>query len=401
MNILISSASYIFSDHIPGGERQIVHAIISRLAARGHQLYVLVPFKRLRREIPNVTVYEIGRYDFDGSDSYWNYHWNWWKFSAMAYWRAKELCKRKRIDVIHHLLPAFSGKFSLCWKLGVPFVYGPLFLSWKASSDDEAVRWRRHHRIDPLLDRVMDRLNMTLGRYLWKRTVAKASSLPVSVRKALDLLPRERHQDAPLISLGVDTDRFRPALAPGSQQPEVLFAGNLEHRKGVDHLLRALSIVIKHIPDAYLTLLGTGRNEAKFKRLAEEMGISGNVSFKGAVPFDQVVTYYQGCRVFCLPSLGEPFGISLLQAMACGKPVISTRAGGVPEFVEDGRSGILVPPGDVERLADALLALLRDPDLCHRIGAYNRQLCLELYSWDVVVGRIESIYRNVIGCGHL
>jgi len=91
MHILISSASYIFSDHIPGGEYQIAHAIVSRLARRGHRLYVLAPLKQLKEEIPNTEIYELGRYDFDATESYWGYHWQWWKFSALAYRKASGL----------------------------------------------------------------------------------------------------------------------------------------------------------------------------------------------------------------------------------------------------------------------------------------------------------------------
>ena len=394
MNILISSGSYIFSDYLPGGEYQIAHAIVSRLARRGHRLYVLAPLKRLRQEIPNVTVCEIEGYNFVESDSYWHYHWRWWTFSAIAYWKARRLCKLRQIDIIHHIRPSFPVKFSLCWALSTPFVIGPLDLPWRASGRGDAVRWQRHGFVDPLLDRVLDRLNMTLGRYLWRKTLERAFAVPISVQGAQDMLPLQ-HQDAALIPLGVDTDRFCPPREV--QKSEILFAGMLERRKGLDYLLRALPAVLKRIPGAHLTVVGGGRSDAEFRRLAEEMGVSKHVTFEGAIPFDRVATYYQRCEVFCLPSLGEPFGISLLQAMSCGKPVVSTRAGGVPDFVEDGRSGILVPPADAEQLADALQRLLGDAELCRRIGTYNRQICLERFSWDAVADRLEEVYRSAAG----
>ena len=394
MRILISSASYIFSDHVPGGEYQIVHAIVSHLAKRGHRVYVLAPQKKLRHEIPNVTVYELGRYNFPTDDCYWQHRFQWWVFSIRAWRKARSFCSANRIDIIHHIRPAFPRRFSLCWALPRPFIYGPIALPWSPGGSTDGSRWKRRF-LDALLNRVLDRLNMTLGRFLWTRTLERASDVPVSVPEARKLLPPPLRQQAPLIPLGVDTSVFCPGSSPPSPA-EILFVGALEPRKGVFDLLHAFDSLRKHVPAARLTLVGGGRSAVELRTLADQLGLSEAISFEGPVPFHRVVSYYQRCQVFCLPSLGEPFGISLLQAMACGKPVVSTRAGGVPGFVEHGLSGLLVSPSKPEELSAALQTLLEDPDLCLKMGTYNRQRCLSNHSWDSVVDQIEILYRSRI-----
>ena len=395
MNILISSASYIFSDHLPGGEYQIAHAIVSRLARKGHQVHVISPRKQIRQDIPNVTIHEIGKFNFPESRCYWQYYLKWWTYAYRSYWKAASIVKSHQIDIIHHLRPAYHGRFSLCGRLPGPFVYGPLSLPWETKSPQPDTRWQRSSIFDPILNRILDRMNMTAGNRLWQKTFEQADVIPISVTKTKTHIPEADHHKTTMIPLGVDAKQFVPPSVP-TRDFEILFVGVLEYRKGLDFLLRAMPQVLKRLPQTRLTLVGKGVDEDHYKTLAKDLGIESNTHFVGSVPFDQILPYYQRCHVFCLPSLGEPFGISLLQAMACAKPIVSTQSGGVPEFVIDGQSGLLVPQEDPEALTVALTRVLEDETFCQSCEEFNRQQCIEKYDWDVVVNQIEDVYAKLL-----
>jgi glycosyltransferase involved in cell wall biosynthesis len=101
------------------------------------------------------------------------------------------------------------------------------------------------------------------------------------------------------------------------------------------------------------------------------------------------------CTVFCMPSFGEPFGMSLLEAMSTGKPVVVTDAGGAGHLVDE-RGGRKVAPGDAAGLARALAEILASPELQARMGAHNRAMIEDVYSWDRVIARLQDVYRALV-----
>jgi glycosyltransferase involved in cell wall biosynthesis len=110
-----------------------------------------------------------------------------------------------------------------------------------------------------------------------------------------------------------------------------------------------------------------------------------------------VAAAYRDARFSVLPSEYEAFGLVLLESLAQGTPVIASRVGGIPEFIEDERTGLLVPPGDVPALTAALQRLWSDPALARRLGRHGRTEVVPRYTWDRVVDRLEVVYREVLG----
>jgi glycosyltransferase involved in cell wall biosynthesis len=238
---------------------------------------------------------------------------------------------------------------------------------------------------------------MSLGNYLWQKTIKSAYCIPVSVRKALEVLPKRMQKHSPIIPLGVDTKIFKCSNKNGtSQRLKILFAGTIESYKGIKYLIEGMQIVLKSCQDVKLLLAGGGREIEYYKALVEKAGLNGKVKFLGPIEFSKMPELYKKCDIFCLPSMFEAFGLSIIQAMSCGKPVISTRVGGIPEIIKEEKSGILVPPGDAERLASAIIRLAKHKTLRQKMGAYNRKLCLAKYDWNVIVGRFEEIYDKAI-----
>jgi L-malate glycosyltransferase len=116
----------------------------------------------------------------------------------------------------------------------------------------------------------------------------------------------------------------------------------------------------------------------------------------GAVSRDRVAEVMRSCTVYCLPSHGEPFGLTALEAMACGKPVVATDAGGLAYVVDAPRGGSKVPVGDAGALARALTEILSSPSLAEAMGRHNRRVAVEQYDWERVIDRLEETYARVL-----
>jgi glycosyltransferase involved in cell wall biosynthesis len=203
---------------------------------------------------------------------------------------------------------------------------------------------------------------------------------------------------------GVDPLRFAPD--PAEPRDGVLFVGRLTPHKGVDRLLAALP------PGARLTVAGsTGHDasppECHYPALLRRQAAGRDVRFVVPAPEAELPVLYRGARVFVLPSvertiygrpvpISELLGLTLLEAMASGTPVVASRVGGVPEIVEDGVTGFLVPPGDVEALRDRLAYLLAHPRQAARLGAAARERVLARFTWQACAERCLAAYEDLV-----
>lgn len=176
------------------------------------------------------------------------------------------------------------------------------------------------------------------------------------------------------------------ALLAGSSAP-------LAEGKGHRTLLRAWTTVVRALPAAHLVLMGEGEIEAELRGLAAGLGLASSVTFAGA-PVDPV-RYLDALDLYVLASTEEGLGTSILEAMADGVPVVAARAGGIPEAVEDGVTGALVPPDDEGTLASALSGLLADEARRRRMGAAGRAWVAERFPVERMVEETLAIYRDV------
>lgn len=178
------------------------------------------------------------------------------------------------------------------------------------------------------------------------------------------------------------------AAAPRLLSVSRLDAG--EARKGIDTVIRTMPRLIAHYPSLRYDIIGRGADMPRLQALATDLGVREHVVFHGFVPDADLRAAYTACDVFVLPSGKEGFGIVYLEAMAEGRPVVAARAGGVPDVVVDGETGLLAPFGDVDAVCGALRTLLADPALRQRMGAAGRARVLTQFSLDRFVGRLES-----------
>jgi glycosyltransferase involved in cell wall biosynthesis len=193
---------------------------------------------------------------------------------------------------------------------------------------------------------------------------------------------------------GIDDRIWRPP-PPAPALQTVLFLANLEVRKGIHVLLDAFEALAPRLPDARLLVAGDGPESDVVRRRIRESPALARVELLGHVDRTRVLALMQSCDVYCLPSYGEPFGMTALEAMACGRPVVATAAGGLQHLVPDA-GGRKVPPGNAAALADALAEVLGDADLRRAMGACNRKVVEERFAWSRVGDRLEQLYEEAI-----
>ena len=262
------------------------------------------------------------------------------------------------------------------------------------------------HSMEPLRPWKADQLGSgyLLSTWIEKTGVETADRvIAVSAQMREDIL---RHfavdpDRVVVIHNGIDPDRFRrvdrrDALdRRGVRTPYVLFVGRITDQKGIFHLLEAA----RKLPaGVQLVLCAAAPDTPEIEqRLRAALPEHPNALWiSEMVPVDEVIQLYSHAAVFACPSVYEPFGLINLEAMACGTPVVASGVGGILEVVEDGRTGLLVPPGRPDELADALRRVLDDRDLARAFGEAGRRRVEAQFSWASVAQRTEQVYTEAI-----
>ena len=209
-----------------------------------------------------------------------------------------------------------------------------------------------------------------------------------------------------IVPNGVDLDRFRPDLDVSGirerlgfeEERVVLFAGRLVPYKGLEYLLEAFSALSEVRNDLRLVLVGTGPLADTLRRRVHIMGLDERVRLMGLVSEEDLPRFYAVSDVVVAPSRSrsEGFCISALQGMACGKPVVATRVGGVPFLVKNEATGIIVEPRNWKSLFTAVLKILEDSALAARMGRAGRRRAERFFSWGRVAKLIEKIYKETL-----
>ncbi len=202
---------------------------------------------------------------------------------------------------------------------------------------------------------------------------------------------------------GIDPDHFSP-VRDGEKEdiqrkhsipagPVVGIIARLSDVKGHDVLIRAMTKIGAEVGNAQLVIVGTGKTEAMLKRLVQQLGLNASVHFLPVVNRTrEILPLFD---LFVLPSLSEGLGLSVLEAQAAGVPVIASRVGGLPHLVEEGKTGVLVEPGNVDALAAAVLTLLKDPQTAARMAQRARDKVLREFSSEHMTEKTRAVYGRV------
>jgi phosphatidyl-myo-inositol dimannoside synthase len=252
-------------------------------------------------------------------------------------------------------------------------------------------------------------------RWLTRR-VSAASRLIVAntenTRQIVMTTFRAPKEKVVVLHPGVDASRFKPAAPDPAVRrwlgwegrKVVLTVGALQRRKGQDMFIRALPAIRRQCPDVLYAMIGEGWEKEYLEKLVGEHGVGDVVQFRGIPNDDELILCYQQCDLFALPNRQvdydiEGFGIVLIEAQACGKPVVAGRSGGTREALEPGRTGELIACETPDELAIVIPALLHDESRRAVMGAHGREHVLARFDWAVLTRKAEAFFNATAGPG--
>jgi len=311
-------------------------------------------------------------------------------FSFRAYNKLRQLLRSQRFDIIHDNQTLGYG-ILMMKAFNIPVVatvHHPLPIDKKT---DLAYLERIGARITRILFYPFFMQHIVSRRMDRVITVSEnAAEETVNAFK----VPRDKIR---VVYNGIDTDMFRGVDGGGKERGRLIVVANsADRKKGIVYLLRAVQLLRNEI-DVKLTIVDRGAPDNKYTpALVSRYGLDGSVSFTGRLSVDDLVRHYGRAEVAVVPSLYEGFGLPAAEAMSCGLPVVATTAGALPEVVEDGRSGILVPPRDSAALARAIAQLLKDDHLRKAMGEEGRRRVRTRFDWSEAARKTIEVYQEVL-----
>ena len=195
----------------------------------------------------------------------------------------------------------------------------------------------------------------------------------------------------------IDGTEFRKKYRIDDQSRIILFLGRLNRIKNVDVLIKSFSIILKQYEDNVLVIAGPDDGELqKLRGLTNELGISNKVVFTGMLRFKEKLEALNACDFLVLPSIYELFGTVILEAFACGKPVIASNVGSTPDLVIPDITGYLFQPGNISQLSNYIIDMISSPDRASKMGSAGRKMVEDRYSVDHAVHQLESLYESLL-----
>ena len=383
--LFIAHPSDLLTDHLPNGDGLIAHGFLSELLRRGYRIHIATRGTALREPLPDNAVLHPVERRFR-SEALDRLH-----YMLAIRFLLRRLRRRERIDIVQQMNPVFAGLSLGLLGCGLPIVLGTYVARWPHGEASDYGRAALPMQAKVAGRWLVHALHQLQASALLVTTPAAMNSMP---------LPQLSRPRSHLMRHGIDADMFAPE--PGWQTaarqgpPTVLFYSHFDRRKGIFVLIKAFRQVVRAMPEARLLMVGRGEHTGELYEHISRSGCADRIEVRGPVKREQAPALLRTCSVYCLPSFGEPYATTVLEAMACAKPVVVTQAGGLPYMVSPG-GGVCVPPGDAGALADALLGILASTERQVAMGAENRAYIEARYTWTKVVDALESVYRQVGG----
>jgi glycosyltransferase involved in cell wall biosynthesis len=384
MNILFSYPSYRFTDKQDqmGGEERVVWETISRLALRGHCCFVVGPSIELTQNYPNIIPYYIKGCDFRREKNPLLKRFKALRFAVCERLLIKRIIKNRPIDLIHHLRPAYPGFFSSVADLSPPFIYGPVTVKYDREIESGKKESRLYQRLKNLL---------------YEKTLRHAAVILCQVNFASRFIPQRFASKTEILYNAIDTQTFKPLKDKKNRKRKIILClAAVRKNKGSHILIRAMASVKKKYPSCVCHMVGRITEINYFQDLIDSLDLSDTVYLCGRVGREKSLEHFQSADIYCLPSLMDSSPSSLLEAMSCGLPVVSTKVMGIPEIVTHNENGILVEPNNVKVLAEALLRVLGDSVLRKRFSRNNREKMTNHFDWRNYIEKLEQIYDSVL-----
>jgi len=201
----------------------------------------------------------------------------------------------------------------------------------------------------------------------------------------------------------LDTEKFRPNIRTNLKEKLglqnhrlILFAGRLHREKGLRYLIRAFRLIRDRYSDTKLIIAGRGPERENLEHQVAALNLHNNVVFLDYFPYEKMPELYNVCDIFVLPSVVEPFGMALIEAMSCGKPAIGSRVGGINDIIENSKNGFLTEPRNLGQLAEKIEILLSDEKLRIKFGRNGREKAQNTFSYGAVAQKATRIYEKAL-----
>ena len=206
-----------------------------------------------------------------------------------------------------------------------------------------------------------------------------------------------------VLPVGIDPEEFKPTTEEVltervgiNESRIILTVARLHPNKGLTFLIQAMSQLIEKAPSSRLIIIGRGPLENQIRELIHQLRLEAHITLlTEAISNEEMNKIYPGCDIFVLPSIREPFGRVILEAMSCGKPVVATKVGGPLDIVEDGQTGFLVEKANPSQLASRIAELLQDRKKIRDFGRAGRKRVVERFDWEKIAERYVKIYESV------
>jgi len=394
--------TYWYPQHATDTQATYVHDINRHLARRGHAVTVVTPGNASMPPVDSFDGVKVVRFPLELPVDL--------TYGRVAQTRVNVFGKLARVAVMTHYLEAqYRSTLAVAREQGADVIHA----HWAIPTGPAAVQAARKLDLPSVItmhggdvyvnpEQGYDFPTRWYVRPALRWTLRHAGALTAITDDCRQHALRAGAPDARmhLVFNGTDLRRFSPAPL-GKEAidprfgPHMIFAcRQLFPRKGIRFLIEAAAKLRPRFPDLKVVLAGDGFERPELIKLAETLGVSDAVTFLGWVPNSELPPYYRAAALSVIPSLEEGFGIPAAEAMGCSTPVVASDAGGLPEVVEHGVTGLVVPRGDSAALAEAIGSLLADPARRATMGRAGRERALRLFDWDRTAEQFERIYAT-------
>jgi len=302
------------------------------------------------------------------------------QYAWQSYRYARKLTKEKKYDLSHSFFSVPCGFVSMLlkWEFGIPYIVSLRGSDVPGYSERFGLLYKV---ITPII------------KFIWQQSYFVISCSQGLRDLALQALPKK---EIGVVNNGIDINEFFPDHSKvNPDQFQIVCISRVTPRKGIRFLVQAFKVLAGRYTQIRMIIAGEGNELESLRQLVQGLGIEDKVVFLGAVPHDKVLEHYQKANVFVLPSLNEGMSNTMLEALACGLPIVATDTGGTKELVRDGKNGLIVKMKDSHDLVEKIEKIMLDRELEKRMGVASRLMAEEL-SWGKVAGQYVDLYEKTV-----
>ena len=396
----MAKVCFISPEYLPlsGGTGAYVYYLSNELMKHGYSIYIVTGYDQAKdvrlKEQLSVFFLKTPRTPIVKS----------FLFAGSSFRKLNSIRNSVRVDIAHANLPLVPS-------FAVPVNFGKTLVStvhstWKGEA--EAIRGEPYNRLNPN-EKFMISFNWFLRIFEEKMLERSQKIIAVSdfTRRELLQYYKVKEDKIRVIHNGVDVNKFQPSgnkrkakeeLGFNPDDTAILSVGRLYARKGLFTLIESMPQVVRRFPRAKFIISGKGQSNEMKKLVAhaQKLGVRGSIVFTGYFPDKKLPRLYQAADIFAFSTFYEHHPFAVLEALSTGLPVVTTKVGGIPETIEDGKNGFLCQPFNAREFSDRILYFLEHPAEASEMAQQARKTILEQFDWRLIVKKVLAVYEEVL-----